>query len=193
MLPTYLSPKQIKTFYKDGYIIVRNFCSKAEINKLYGTALHDNAMRNNALDLNDQSGKKTKLSLWFTPGNDVFGYLTRSKKMVHAMVNNALKTMELIYSEREAGDALFFHPNLLHRSEANLSEHPRWSIISCYSSQSNLVYSETSTSWHTPVDIVPDEAILKWDAKSLSEADFLKKENDPVLKETGLEQSVVVS
>lgn len=274
-----LSTSQIDAFNKDGYIIIKNFCSKEEINKLYCTAIGDSVMQKNALDLNDQSGKKTKLSLWFTPGNDVFGYLTRSEKIVtpvaqllesdapvchfHSklmqkepkvggawewhqdygywyknqfmfpnqlisvmvaltdankengclqvikgshklgrinhgfageqvgadmvMVNNALKTMELVYSELEAGDALFFHSNLLHRSEANLSEHPRWSIISCYSSQSNLAYNETSTSWHTPVDMVPNEAILHWEAESLSEADFLKKENDPALKETGWE------
>jgi len=275
-----LTPQQVALYREQGYIVVKNFCSKAEIDKLYSTALNDNAMLNNALDLNDQSGKKTKLSLWFTPGNDVFGYLTRSQTMISSvqqllgdkakvchfhsklmqkepkvggawewhqdygywyknqfmfpdelisvmialtpankengclqviknshklgrvnhgfsgeqvgadmvMVNNALKTMELVYSELEAGDALFFHSNLLHRSEANLSDYPRWSIISCYSLQSNLAYNETSTSWKTPVNIVPDEAILKWDAESLSNADFLKKENDPALKETGWEK-----
>jgi ectoine hydroxylase-related dioxygenase (phytanoyl-CoA dioxygenase family) len=106
------------------------------------------------------------------------------------MVDNALKTMELVYSELDPGDALFFHSNLLHRSEANLSEHPRWSIISCYSLQSNLAYNETSTSWKTAVDIVPDEAILSWEAASLSHADFLKKENDPALKDSGWEREV---
>ena len=278
------SPEQIKTYHRDGYLLVKNFCSMEEINTLYATAIGDDAMLNNALDLNDQSGKKTKLSLWFTPGNDVFGYLTRSEKMVRStaqlldsdapvchfhsklmqkeprvggawewhqdygywyknqfmfpdqlisvmialteankengclqiirgshklgrvnhgfageqvgadmvMVNHALKTMELIYCEIEPGDALFFHSNLLHRSEANLSEHPRWSLISCYSSQSNLAYNETSTSWKTPVDIVPDEAILLWEAESLSNADFLKKENDPALKDTGWEKYLAV-
>jgi ectoine hydroxylase-related dioxygenase (phytanoyl-CoA dioxygenase family) len=104
------------------------------------------------------------------------------------MVNNALKTMPLVYCELDPGDALIFHSNLLHRSEANLSEHPRWSIISCYCSQSNLAYNETSTAWKTPVDIVPDEAILEWEADTLANADFLKKENDPALKETGWEK-----
>ena len=84
----------------------------------------------------------------------------------------------------------FFIRNLLHRSEANLSPNPRWSLISCYSLQSNLAYNETSTSWHTPVDVVPDEAIVNWEAASLSEADFLKKEADPALKETGWEEGV---
>ena len=103
------------------------------------------------------------------------------------MVNNALKTMELVYCELNPGDALFFHPNLIHRSEANLSDKPRWSIISCFCSQSNLAYQETSTSWKKPVDTVPDDAVLNWEAESLSQADFLKKENDPALKNTGWE------
>ena len=277
-----LTKEQVNTYERDGYVLVKNFCSKTEIEKLYGTAIQDDAMRKHALDLNDQSGKKTKLSLWFTPGNDVFGYLTRSEKMVHSvtqlldsdaavchfhsklmqkeprvggawewhqdygywyknqflfpdqlmsvmvaltpaskengclqvikgshkmgrvnhgfageqvgadmvMVNNALQTMELVYCTLDAGDALFFHPNLLHRSEGNLSEHPRWSIISCYSLQSNLAYNESSVSWKTPVKIVPDNAILEWDASSLSDADFLQKENDPALKKTGWEEEV---
>ncbi|MDB4902677.1 MAG: phytanoyl-CoA dioxygenase PhyH [Mucilaginibacter sp.] len=279
MLTEKFTPAQVELYNQQGYIIIKSFCNPQEINKLYQTALDDNAMKNNALDLNDQSGKKTRLSLWFTPGNDVFGYLTRSEKMISAvkqllggdapvchfhsklmqkepkvggawewhqdygywyknqfmfpdevisvmvaltaankengclqvikgshklgrvnhgfageqvgadmqMVNNALKTMELVYVELEPGDALIFHSNLLHRSEANLSDYPRWSVISCYNLQSNLAYNETSTSWKVPVDIVPDNAILEWEPESLSNADFLKKENDPALKETGWE------
>ena len=119
--------------------------------------------------------------------------LFRSGEQVGAdavMVNNALQTMELVYSELEAGDALFFHSNLLHRSEANLSDYARWSLISCYASQSNLAYNEPSTSWQVPVDVVPEEAILNWKAESLSNADFLKKENDLTLKETKWEKEV---
>jgi ectoine hydroxylase-related dioxygenase (phytanoyl-CoA dioxygenase family) len=103
------------------------------------------------------------------------------------MVENALKTMELVYCEIEPGDALFFHSNLLHRSAANLSDSPRWSIISCFNSQSNIAYSETSTAWKVALEPIPDEAILNWEAETLSNADFLKKENDPALKNTGWE------
>jgi len=73
-----LSAEQVKSYHKDGYVIIKNFCSEAEVDKLYSVALQDDAMSKNALDLNDQSGKKTRLSLWFKPGNDVFGYLSRS-------------------------------------------------------------------------------------------------------------------
>jgi len=277
-----LSPQQVSAYHRDGYVLVKGFCDKAEADALYKAAIEDNAMKNNALDLNDQTGKKTKLSLWFTPGNDIFGYLTRSEKMVYStaqlldsdapvchfhsklmqkepkvggawewhqdygywyknqfmfpdqlcsvmvaltpankengclqvikgshklgrvnhgfageqvgadmvMVDNALKTMDLVYCELEPGDALFFHPNLLHRSEANLSAYPRWSIISCYNSQSNLAYNETSASWKVPVDIVPDEAILTWQREASVHSDFLKKENDPALKDSGWEQEI---
>jgi ectoine hydroxylase-related dioxygenase (phytanoyl-CoA dioxygenase family) len=280
-----LLPEQIKSFHRDGYLVIKNFCSKQETDKLFAVATSDNSIRENALDLNDLSGKKTKLSLWFTPGDDVFGYLTRSEKMVKSvgqlldsdapvchfhsklmqkepkvggawewhqdygywyknqfmfpdqllsvmialtkanqengclqvirgshklgrvnhgfsgeqvgadmvMVNNALKTMELVYCELEPGDALFFHSNLLHRSEANLSAFPRWSVISCYNAQSNPAYNEQSLSWKVPVNMVPDDALLNREAASFAQADFLKKENDPALKETGWENSVNVS
>ena len=66
-------------------MLVKGFCSEIEISRLYEVALHDDAMRKNAIDLNDQSGKKTKLSLWFKPGNDVFGYLTRCERIVKSV------------------------------------------------------------------------------------------------------------
>src|SRR6478736_6607614 len=81
----HLTEDQIETFHRDGYIVIKNFCGKQEIDKLYTTAIEDSALTGHSLDLNDLSGKKTKLSLWFTPGNDVFGYLTRSEKMIHAV------------------------------------------------------------------------------------------------------------
>ena len=107
------------------------------------------------------------------------------------MVNHALKTMEHVYVEIQPGDALFFHSNLLHRSEANTSDRPRWSIISCYNSLSNPAYNDDSTSWKDPVDIVADSALMDAAAKGASDAgDFLQKEKDPALKETGWEKEV---
>ena len=53
-------------------------------------------------------------------------------------VDLALKTMDLVYVEINAGDALFFHSNLLHRSEGNLSDNSRWSLISCYNRRANI-------------------------------------------------------
>ena len=278
-----LSIEETHRFQKDGYVIIKDFFSKAEIDKLYAVALGDDVVRNHAVDLKDQQGKNTKLTLWFTPGNDIYSLLIRSERMVKSvaklldstspvchfhtklmqkepkvggawewhqdygywyknqflypdqlvsvmialtrankengclqvikgshkmgrvnhgfageqvgadmkMVNHALQSLEHVYVELEPGDALFFHSNLLHRSEANLSNGPRWSLISCYNSQSNPAYNDESVSWKLPVEIVPDSALLEQAGQGASESgDFLKKEKDPALKETGWEKEV---
>ncbi len=278
-----LTDTEVARYKRDGYVIVPSFFSVAETGKLYSLAVGDTVVNKNAIDLNDQSGKKTKLTLWFTPGEDVYSMMLRSERMVLSaarlldsdspvchfhtklmqkeprvggawewhqdfgywyknqflfpdqlvsimialtrankengclqvirgshkmgrinhgfageqvgadmvMVNHALKTMELVYVELQPGDALFFHPNLIHRSEANLSESPRWSIISCYNSLTNPAYNDQSSSWKTPVKIVSDTALMEVTVGGASEAgDFLRKEKDPALKETGWENEV---
>jgi phytanoyl-CoA hydroxylase len=270
-----LTPQQIAAYHQDGYIIVKNFLTREEVTKLHSIATGDDTMKNHAFDLNDLSGKKTKLALWYTPGDDAYGLLTKSERMVHSVnqlmdgatavchfhsklmqkeprvggawewhqdygywykneflfpdqmisvmiaiteaskangclqvikgthkmgriehgfsgeqvgasqhyVDLALKTMELIYVELQPGDALYFHPNLLHRSEANLSDKPRWSMISVYNRSGNVPYNEPSQSSTVPLTTVSDEALLQWEANGLQEsANFLKKENDQALK-----------
>jgi ectoine hydroxylase-related dioxygenase (phytanoyl-CoA dioxygenase family) len=98
-------------------------------------------------------------------------------------VDLALKTMELVYVELQAGDALFFHSNLLHRSEANLSDKPRWSMISVYNRSSNIPYNEPSESSILPLQIVEDDALLQTPAEGLQgSSNFLEKEKDEALK-----------
>lgn len=88
-------------------------------------------------------------------------------------VEEALNRMELVYVEMEPGDTLFFHSNLLHRSDRNNSTEPRWSLISAYNHITNKPYKGTNTSSYTPINSVPDTAILEYHAGSISEdADF---------------------
>lgn len=270
-----LSTEQVESYHKDGYVIVPGFLKGEEAQKLYGIAIEDSNIAKHAFDLNDQTGKKTKLTLWYTPGNDAYGLLTKSHRMVtsvdklldgdapvchfhsklmqkepkvggawewhqdygywykneflfpdqmmsvmiaiteankangclqvikgsHKMgriehgfageqvgasqhyVDLALKTLDLVYVEINAGDALFFHSNLLHRSEANLSDKPRWSLISVYNRSSNIPYNEPSKSSTIPLEIVPDEALLQTQTAGLQEtSNFLEKEKDQALK-----------
>jgi ectoine hydroxylase-related dioxygenase (phytanoyl-CoA dioxygenase family) len=279
-----LSEAEVKSYHHDGFVIVKNFFSKVEIDKLYKVATGDQVMKENAVDLNDQAGKKTKLTLWFKPGDDIYSLLVRSERMVKSveklldttshvchfhsklmqkepkvggawewhqdygywyknqflypeqltsvmialteankangclqiirgshkmgrvnhgftgeqvgadmvMVDHALATLEHMYVELQPGDALFFHPNLLHRSEANTSDSPRWSLISCYNSLSNPAYNDDSLGWREPISMVDDEALMKAAAVgATTQSDFLKKEKDPALKETGWEREVV--
>ena len=80
-----LTKEQISSYQKDGYLIVKNFLSAEEVKKLQAIALEDGVMRTHAFDLNDQTGKKTKLTLWYKPGNDTYGLLTRSDRMISSV------------------------------------------------------------------------------------------------------------
>jgi phytanoyl-CoA hydroxylase len=271
-----LSPDQIAGFRQDGYLIVPRFFSPEESSLLLHVATQDQTLRSHAYDVKDEKGKNSKLTLWFTPGEDIYGLVSRSERMVHGAdalldgdapvchyhsklmqkeplvggawewhqdygywykneflhpdqmvsvmvaitqankengclqvikgshkmgrvehgktgeqvgaaaryVELALKTMELVFVELQEGDALFFHSNLMHRSDANLSDHSRWSLISVYNRQSNMPYHEESKSCITPLQIVPDREILEKKASAISEdAGFLNKEADVSLKD----------
>jgi ectoine hydroxylase-related dioxygenase (phytanoyl-CoA dioxygenase family) len=52
----------------------------------------------------------------------------------------ALKRYEHMYVEMEAGDALIFDGNLLHRSDANRSDTYRWGYISSYNAVENAPF-----------------------------------------------------
>lgn len=69
---------------------------------------------------------------------------------------------ELRHLEAEPGDAIFFHCNLLHRSDQNRSEYPRWSLICCYNAARNDPYKETRHPRYKPLHKVADDAIKTW-------------------------------
>ena len=74
-------------------------------------------------------------------------------------VEKVLERLPLVHVEMAPGDALFFHPNLLHRSDRNTSADPRWSMICCYNARSNDPYKESHHPRYTPLAKVDDAAI----------------------------------
>src|SRR5258708_209354 len=58
-------------------------------------------------------------------------------------VDAILARLPLVHVEMEPSDARFFHPNLLHRSDQNKSEHSRWSMICCYNAARNDPYKKS--------------------------------------------------
>jgi hypothetical protein len=78
------------------------------------------------------------------------------------IVEAALERLPLVYIEAEPGDALFFHCNLLHRSDQNRSSDPRWSLICCYNAARNNPYKESRHPRYTPLVKVADTAIKQW-------------------------------
>ncbi|XP_005090958.1 L-proline trans-4-hydroxylase [Aplysia californica] len=65
------------------------------------------------------------------------------------------------YVEMDAGDALFFHANLLHTSGDNLSDTKRWVLIPCYNRKDNNPLYEHHHPQYTPLEKVKDSAFLE--------------------------------
>lgn len=270
-----ITQEHINRYKQDGFVIIRSMFSLSEATLLYQVAMNDEQISKHSYDLNDSAGKKTKLALWFTPGDDIYGLLTRTEKLINAVdalldgdsdvchfhsklmqkephvggawewhqdygywykngflypdqmlsvmvalteatiengclqvipgshklgrvehsfsgeqngadmrfVDEALKNSELIYVTLKPGDVLFFHSNLLHRSDSNESSSARWSMISAYNRSKNIPFNEKSTSCITPINVVANS--LPWDTGLMGKdasADFLIKDQDVTLK-----------
>jgi ectoine hydroxylase-related dioxygenase (phytanoyl-CoA dioxygenase family) len=76
-------------------------------------------------------------------------------------VEAAIQRFALVYVELDPGDAVFFDCNLLHRSDANKSEHRRWNYIASYNTVENRPYKRVREYGnYEPLVKVPDSAIL---------------------------------
>jgi len=257
--------QHLSDYHRDGYVVVRNFFSKDEIDLLYGLAVDDDVISKKSYDRTDASGLKTKLALWYALDESLYSKFARSERIVEAVeqilegkaahyhsklmqkeprkggawewhqdygywyknngfllpemlsvltaltaatkengclqmirgshkmgrvehgfsgeqvgadmekVNEALKIMPLDFLEMEAGDTAFFHCNTLHASAANLSEKPRWSIITAYNLASNKPYKDVHVSSYTEIEPFTGD-LLKEKAVSISDkAEFLMK------------------
>lgn len=72
----------------------------------------------------------------------------------------AEKRFERVYCEMDAGDAVFFHSNLLHASAANNSDTPRWGMICCYNRADNEPFKDTAYGrFYSKLHKVDDTAI----------------------------------
>ena len=87
--------------------------------------------------------------------------------------------MELEYAVMEPGDALFFHCNTLHRSDANNSPDPRWSLICCYNAARNNPYKESHHPSYHKLNKVDDNALKQVGVKLYKDqSDFLDLQTD---------------
>jgi ectoine hydroxylase len=85
-------------------------------------------------------------------------------------VREAEKRLELVYVEMDPGDVLFFHANLLHRSDQNRSDHPRWAMIACYNAARNDPYKDAHHPRYTPLAKAPDSAIRQAGLRRFSDS-----------------------
>ena len=100
-------------------------------------------------------------------------------------VEEMLKSLELVYAEMEPGDGLFFHANVMHRSDQNRSDNRRWTVLFCYNAARNNPYLEHHHPQYTPLHKVDDDAIKSAGIKHADGSDdYFRKNftNPPELK-----------
>lgn len=71
-----------------------------------------------------------------------------------------IERLGVTYCEAPAGSALFFHGNLFHASEPNLSDKHRRAYICCYNALSNVPYGGKGHGRPVPITLSPDDSIL---------------------------------
>ena len=78
------------------------------------------------------------------------------------------------------GDALFFHCNLLHRSDQNHSDLRRWVMITSFNQKKNNPKIKHHHPLYHPLKIIANEAILNCDSlvNSKTDKDFMDPKND---------------
>ncbi len=250
-MPSTFSPQELADYQRDGYVLVRSLLAADEIATITQYARADAALTQSAYGRKDATGQPVRLALWNTPGDDLYGLVSRLPRIVDRMeqllggevyhwhakmilkeprvggawewhqdygywyhngclepllascwialdpatrengclqvlrgshrigrvvhgaigdqtgadperVQVALQRFERVYIEAQPGDALFFHCNLLHRSDQNRSETPRWSLICCYNAARNDPYKESRHPRYSPLAKVDDGAIRAW-------------------------------
>ncbi|XP_077986733.1 L-proline trans-4-hydroxylase-like [Glandiceps talaboti] len=76
-------------------------------------------------------------------------------------VKEVLNVFPLVFVEMNAGDALYFHCNVLHRSDQNHSDRRRWALISAYNRATNNPVKKHHHPFITPLHKVPNRAIVE--------------------------------
>jgi ectoine hydroxylase len=79
-----LSPSQVEQFDRDGYLICKRYYDREEMDLLLTTARADHNMLGHSIPIKDTAGRQSKLSLWNHPGDDIYGMISRGRRMVDA-------------------------------------------------------------------------------------------------------------
>ena len=74
-------------------------------------------------------------------------------------VEQAVARLPLVHVEMAPGSAVFFHCNLLHRSDQNTSDRPRWAFICCYNTRRNSPWKATRHPAYAAMPHWPDERV----------------------------------
>ena len=81
----------------------------------------------------------------------------------------ALELLPVEHATMEPGDAVFFHSNTLHRSDANDSDYPRWVLIGCFYRHGNPAAQYAKSTTAPAVVAVDDDRLMYTARRELAE------------------------
>ena len=76
---------ELAQFQENGYVLVPALLTEEETRLVLAAAKSDHRLLNSAYDLADTQGGRTRLSLWNHPGDDIYGMVSRSRRIVDRM------------------------------------------------------------------------------------------------------------
>jgi ectoine hydroxylase-related dioxygenase (phytanoyl-CoA dioxygenase family) len=80
-----MSDLQVQAFQQDGYVVIRGLLDAEETLLTLTAARQDDAIREHTMQVIDTKGRSTNLSLWNHPGDDIYGAICRSRRVVDSM------------------------------------------------------------------------------------------------------------
>lgn len=109
-----LSDQQIQAYNRDGYVLVRGMLDRAEADLLFATVKSDAQITDNAMGLPDGEGGLSKITLWNHPGDDIYGTIARSERIVESVTRLIGDEVyhyhsKLMLKEPEVGGAWVWH------------------------------------------------------------------------------------
>ena len=88
------------------------------------------------------------------------------------------RDFEEVVMECEPGDVYFFHCNMFHASQPNVTDTVRASLLTCYNARSNNPIRKHHHRFYNPLDRWSDQAIMDFVGKGYEEGDGTEP-NDP--------------
>jgi ectoine hydroxylase len=77
-----ISPEQVQSYHRNGYVILRELFDHEEIGLLRRTAQEDRKLDELSYNRADGEGGVVRLTLWNHPGNTIYGMFARCQRIV---------------------------------------------------------------------------------------------------------------
>ena len=109
-----LDDAALAAFDRDGFAVVRGFLDEEEAGLLLATAKEDRRLAAHAMGWPDDEGGLSRITLWNEPGDDIYGMVARSERVVGSMTRLLGGEVyhyhsKLMLKEPEIGGAWLWH------------------------------------------------------------------------------------